>query len=63
METAVKLADIYLRLSVEEANRGESSSITNQRNIIQQYCEDNNIIIVREFIDDGYSGSNFDEVR
>lgn len=59
METAVKLADIYLRLSVEEANRGESSSITNQRNIIQQYCEDNNIIIVREFIDDGYSGSNF----
>lgn len=38
METAVKLADIYLRLSVEEANRGESSSITNQRNIIQQYC-------------------------
>ena len=60
MNTAVAFADIYLRLSVEEANNGESGSITNQRNIIRQYCEDNNIKIVKEFVDDGFSGSNFE---
>ena len=60
MNTAVALADIYLRLSVEEANNGESGSIINQRNIIRQYCKDNNITIVKEFVDDGFSGSNFE---
>ncbi|MBQ6380725.1 MAG: recombinase family protein [Clostridia bacterium] len=60
MRTAAKLADIYLRLSVEEAKNGESESIKNQRSIIQQYCSDNGITIVREFIDDGFSGSNFE---
>lgn len=59
MYTAVALADIYMRLSREEAKSGESQSISNQRNIIRQYCQDNNITVVREFVDDGYSGSNF----
>ena len=59
MNTNLKLADAYYRLSVEEANEGESSSIKNQRSIVRQYCEDHNITIVSEFIDDGYSGSNF----
>lgn len=60
MKTNLKLADAYYRLSVEESNGGESSSITNQRSIIRQYCEDNGITIVKEFVDDGFSGSNFD---
>ena len=59
MKTAVALADIYLRLSREEASSGESQSINNQRNIIRQYCSDHGITIVREFVDDGFSGSNF----
>ena len=50
----------YFRLSIEEANRGESSSITNQRMIVQNYCRQNGITLVREFADDGYSGGNFD---
>lgn len=50
----------YLRLSDEEANAGESSSITNQRKIIKSYCEQNGIILVREFVDDGWSGGNFE---
>ena len=60
MNTNLKLADAYCRLSVEEANEGESSSIKNQRSIVCQYCEDHGITIVSEFVDDGYSGSNFD---
>lgn len=50
----------YLRLSNEEAQGGESSSITNQRMIIQNYCRQNGITLVREFADDGWSGGNFD---
>lgn len=50
----------YFRLSIEEANKGESSSITNQRMIVQNYCRQNGITLVREFADDGYSGGNFD---
>ena len=53
------LAFAYLRLSNEEAQGGESSSITNQRMIVQNYCKQNNIALVREFVDDGYSGGNF----
>ena len=49
----------YLRLSIEEAGKGESSSITNQRVIVQNYCRQNGIALVREFVDDGYSGGNF----
>ena len=54
------LAFAYLRLSREEAQRGESSSITNQRLVISNYCKQNNIVLVREFVDDGWSGGNFD---
>ena len=55
-----RIAFAYLRLSNEEADEGESSSIKNQRMIIQDYCERNEILLVRVFIDDGWSGGNFD---
>ena len=54
-----RTAVAYTRLSVEEAKEGESSSITNQKNIISRYCDDNNIKLLNIFADDGYSGSNF----
>ena len=58
--TSLKLAFAYLRLSNEERNAGESSSISSQRLLIEQYCSRNNILLVREFADDGWSGGNFD---
>lgn len=54
------LAFCYLRLSREEAQGGESGSIINQRMIIQNYCKQQGITLVREFVDDGWSGGNFD---
>lgn len=55
------LAFAYLRLSREESqNDSESSSITNQRMIISDYCKRNGILLVGEFVDDGWSGGNFD---
>ena len=57
----IRLADAYCRLSDDEKKHGnESESITNQRAIIRDYCEKNGIIIVKEFVDDGYSGGNFE---
>lgn len=55
----VKLAVAYYRLSREEAQSGESSSISNQRKIVENYCKQNDIILLEQFVDDGWSGSNF----
>lgn len=49
----------YLRLSKEDDKEGESGSISNQRRIIQQYCQAHGIVLLREFVDDDYSGGNF----
>ena len=50
----------YLRLSEEDVNKGESESITNQRRFINDYCNRNGITLVGEFVDDGWSGGNFE---
>ncbi len=54
------LAFACLRLSREEARNGESSSISNQRSMIESYCRQNGFTLVRCFTDDGWSGGNFD---
>ncbi len=53
-------AGLYLRLSKDDENTGESSSISTQRNILKEYAKAHNIIVYDEYIDDGYSGTNFD---
>ncbi len=54
-------AAAYLRLSKEEfSNEKESNSITNQKLIIDKYLENNKkYVLVDYYIDDGYSGTNF----
>ncbi|WP_108830682.1 recombinase family protein [Aedoeadaptatus coli] len=54
------LAVMYLRLSKEDGEKTESNSISNQREIINSYARRNQIPIVKEYVDDGYSGANFD---
>ncbi len=48
----------YYRLSKEDLRLGESESIENQRSIVREYCQKNNIILIGEFVDDGCSGLN-----
>lgn len=50
----------YLRLSREEAQSGESASIKNQRLMITNYCSQHGLNLVRTFVDDGWSGGNFE---
>ena len=61
MQTRIPLlAYVYYRLSREEAQKSESTSITNQKKIVEAYCQQNNITILKSFVDDGWSGGNFD---
>ena len=55
----LRLGFSYLRLSDEESLDRESESIDNQRMIVTRYCEQHGITLVREFVDDGWSGGNF----
>ena len=52
----------YARLSKEDDNSNdkESQSISNQIELIKNYCEKNGYDIVDFYIDDGFSGGNFD---
>ena len=51
----------YLRLSEQDGDKQESESIENQRDIIDNFIINNeDLKDVGEYIDDGYTGGNFD---
>ena len=50
---------IYCRLSQEDDLQGESNSIKNQKLILQQYAEQHRFPNIQFYVDDGYSGANF----
>ena len=50
---------LYIRLSRDDGNI-ESDSIVSQRSLLNQYVKENNYIVVDEYVDDGFSGTNFD---
>ena len=52
---------LYIRLSREDDDKTEmSESITNQKSLLLQYVKENNLRVYDIYIDDGYSGTNFD---
>lgn len=54
-------AALYLRLSREDEDKAESDSIQNQRELIKQFVSKHpEIKKTQEFIDDGFSGTNFE---
>lgn len=52
-------AGLYYRLSQEDERAGESLSIENQKKILEKYARENGFEIIDEYIDDGWSGTNF----
>ena len=50
---------MYIRLSREDGENKESESIGNQRKILQRYIKENNLTLIKEYIDDGVSGTTF----
>src|SRR5574344_1884592 len=62
-QTAVKndlITALYCRLSRDDELQGDSNSIKNQKAILQKYAEDNGFKNLHFFVDDGFSGTNFD---
>lgn len=53
------MAGLYLRLSKDDERTGESVSIENQRLLLTKYAEEQGWEIVDTYIDDGWSGTNF----
>ena len=63
-DTAIYNAMAYYRLSKDDGTGQVSDSISNQRKLIHAYIDNHpNIILVDEAYDDGYTGTNFVEVR
>ena len=55
------LCAVYVRLSREDGDKVESESIVSQKNILSDFLSrDPDIQVVDTFVDDGYSGTNFD---
>lgn len=53
-----RITALYCRLSAEDANEGESNSISNQKQILAQVAMRENLPDPFFFVDDGFSGSN-----
>lgn len=53
-------AGLYLRLSRDDELQGDSSSIITQRQMLRKYATDHHINVYDEYVDDGWSGTNFD---
>ena len=51
---------LYMRLSQDDRNYGDSISIETQRIVLHKFARDNNLIVADEYVDDGWSGTNFD---
>lgn len=54
-----RITALYCRLSRDDELQGESNSIVNQKTILQRYADDNGFSNIQFFVDDGYSGTNF----
>ena len=54
------IAGIYLRLSRDDERAGESLSIENQKILVTKYVKEKGWEIKDIYVDDGYSGTNFE---
>lgn len=53
-------AALYCRLSKDDGERCESGSISTQKDILAQFIRDKGWHLVKTYVDDGYTGTNFD---
>lgn len=54
---------VYIRLSQEDKDKkyeSNSESVINQKELLRGYVKNNNFNLVKEYVDDGYSGTDFE---
>ena len=54
-----KITALYCRLSRDDELQGDSNSIIHQKDILKKYADDNGFKNTDFFVDDGFSGTNF----
>ena len=54
-----KITAFYCRLSNDDDLQSESNSITNQKTILKKYADENGFGNTQFYVDDGFSGTNF----
>lgn len=57
---AMLRAALYCRLSKDDMLQGDSESIKTQKAMLTQYAKEHSFLVVEIYVDDGYSGLNFD---
>lgn len=50
---------LYCRLSRDDGMEGDSNSISNQKKLLAKYAKENGFANTRQYVDDGYTGTNF----
>lgn len=55
-----KITALYCRLSREDERTDASSSIETQKRFLKRYASEQNLSNTRYYVDDGYSGTNFE---
>lgn len=50
---------LYCRLSRDDGAAGDSNSIANQKKLLQKYAKEHSFGNTRYYVDDGYTGTNF----
>lgn len=58
-----KITALYERLSRDDELNGDSNSIVNQKKMLEKYAKEQWFTNLAHYTDDGYSGTNFVEVR
>lgn len=60
MDQQPKITALYCRLSKDDERLGESLSIETQKTILAQYAREHHLFPIEFYIDDGYTGLNYD---
>jgi site-specific DNA recombinase len=59
----IGITDLYCRLSRDDGTESESNSIGNQKKLLSQKAKEMGLTDTKYYVDDGYTGTNFVEVR
>ncbi len=55
----VGITALYCRLSRDDGVEGDSNSVANQKKLLKQYAKEHGLENTRYYVDDGYTGTNF----
>ena len=55
----VGITALYCRLSRDDGTDNDSNSIVNQKKLLQKYAKEHGFSNTRCYVDDGYTGTNF----